>query len=70
MQTPIEPTYPHVEVNLSDGKNDPLSIVAVVSKALKKHQGVDSARRFTEEALASNNYHQVLELAKQTVTVL
>lgn len=70
MQTPIEPTYPHVEVNLSDGKKDPLSIVAVVSKALKKHQGVDSARRFTEEALASNNYHQVLELAKQTVTVL
>ena len=56
MQTPIEPTYPHVEVNLSDGKNDPLSIVAVVSKALKKHQGVDSARRFTEEALASTNH--------------
>ena len=56
MQTPIEPTYPHVEVDLSDGNNDPLSIVAVVSKALKKYQGVDSARRFTEEALASNNY--------------
>ena len=70
MQTPVEPTYPQVEVNLSEPSNDPLTVVAIVSKALKKHQGVDSARRFTEEALASNNYHQVLELAKQTVTVM
>lgn len=67
-----EPTYPHIEVQLTGEDGNVYNIIAQVSKALKKDKeaGVDAARRFTENALASNNYNDVIQLAIETVRVL
>ena len=64
------PIYSHVKVDLMKEGTDPLKIISVVAKALKKDQGVGADRRFTEDALAASSYEKVLELAKETVVII
>ena len=62
--------YPDVEVQLSGEDGNVFSIIGRIAKALRRQVSPEAASEFTDAAMASGSYDEVLQLAMKTVDVL
>lgn len=64
-----QPLYPQVTVQLSGRDGNAFSIIASVTRALRREVGDDAADSFTTAAFESASYDDLLRLAMSTVAV-
>jgi len=62
-------TYPDISVELSGTDGNAFSVIGKVQKAIRNAEGVDAARRFSEEAMQSGSYDELLQFCMSTVNV-
>lgn len=62
-------TYPDITVELSGQDGNAFAIIGRVSKAITKEEGKDAARRFSEQAMLSESYDDLLQFCMSTVNV-
>lgn len=66
----MEPTFPNVHIQLSGRDGNAFAIVGRVNRALKAAGiGRDEINEFTEAAMNSGSYDDLLRLAMSTVEV-
>lgn len=65
----VEITYPDITVQLSGTDGNAFSVIGKVQKAIRSAEGVDAARRFSEEAMQSGSYDELLQFCMSTVNV-
>ena len=66
---PTTPTYPHVTVQLTGQDGNAFMIIGLVAKALRKQVSPEAAKQFTNDAMNSGSYDDLLRLAMGTVNV-
>lgn len=66
----MKPEYSDITADLTNCDGNAFAIIACVSKALKKGGERDAARAWTEGAMRSESYGELLRLAMKTVTVV
>jgi len=71
MSEPSEPSEPSydIDVQLSETDGNAFAIIGRVKKAIQKEAGVDAARRFSEQAMLSESYDDLLQFCMRTVNV-
>tara|TARA_R100000152_G_C6741663_1_gene165457 strand:+ start:80 stop:283 length:204 start_codon:yes stop_codon:yes gene_type:complete len=62
-------TYPDITVELTGTDGNAFSVIGKVQKAIRRAEGVDAARRFSEEAMQSGSYDELLQFCMSTVNV-
>ncbi len=62
-------TYPDITVQLSGTDGNAFSVIGKVQKAIRSAEGVDAARRFSEEAMQAGSYDELLQFCMSTVNV-
>ena len=63
-----EPKYPEIEVELSGRDGNAMSIMAAVTKALRRNGHADEVNEFMEEAM-SGDYDNVIQTAGRWVSI-
>lgn len=64
-----QPKYPDVKLDLTRVDGNVFSIIGAVRVALKNAGLRDAAKEFTEAAMQSKSYDDVLQLVMNTVSV-
>jgi hypothetical protein len=62
-------TYPDISVQLSGTDGNAFSVIGKVQKAIRNSEGSDAARRFSEQAMQSGSYDELLQFCMSTVNV-
>ena len=62
-------TYPDITVELTGTDGNAFSVIGKVQKAIRRAEGVDAARRFSEQAMQSGSYDELLQFCMSTVNV-
>jgi len=62
-------TYPDITVQLSGTDGNAFSVIGKVKKAIRSAEGSDAARRFSEQAMQSGSYDELLQFCMSTVNV-
>ncbi|MFJ9241001.1 hypothetical protein ACIRJ3_39190 [Streptomyces anulatus] len=63
------PQYPNVAVQLSGEDGNVYSVIGLVQKALRRAGHREAATEFSQAALGSQSYDEVVQLAMRTVDV-
>lgn len=63
----MTPKYPDVNVDLTRVDGNVFAIIGAVRSALKRGGYTDEAKEFTEAAMSSSSYNDVLVLVMRTV---